>query len=112
MRTRADHLNWAKQRALKYVELGDLPNALASMMSDLEKHPETRMNPMLPMLGTQEIQHGPEAMRKWINIAPDSSALIAAYSCSKSKNPLSITSLLSFTQANPAPSLLDLKHSS
>jgi hypothetical protein len=39
--TRADHLAWCKQRALEYVERGDLNNAFKSMMSDLRKHPET-----------------------------------------------------------------------
>lgn len=36
--TRADHLAWAKQRALEYVERGDLPNAISSMISDLLAH--------------------------------------------------------------------------
>ena len=39
--TRAEHLAWCKQRALEYVEQGDLHNAFASLMSDLRKHPET-----------------------------------------------------------------------
>ncbi len=40
-KTRAEHLQWCKNRALGYVDDGDLTNALASMMSDLRKHPET-----------------------------------------------------------------------
>lgn len=40
--SRAEHLRWAKDRALEYVEAGDLVNAQASMTSDLSKHPETR----------------------------------------------------------------------
>lgn len=39
--TRAEHLAWCKQRAIEYVDAGDLPNAFASVMSDLAKHPET-----------------------------------------------------------------------
>lgn len=39
--TRAEHLAWCKERALGYVEKGDLTNALASMSSDIRKHPET-----------------------------------------------------------------------
>lgn len=39
--TRAEHIAWCKQRALEYVERGELENALASMLSDLCKHPET-----------------------------------------------------------------------
>ena len=40
--TRAEHLSWCKDRALKYVEIGDLQQALASMMSDLRKHKDTQ----------------------------------------------------------------------
>ncbi len=39
--TRAEHLAWCKERALEYVDQGDLTNAYASMASDLTKHPET-----------------------------------------------------------------------
>jgi hypothetical protein len=45
MTTRAEHLAQAKRRALKYVDAGDLPSALASIGSDLDKHPETRDHP-------------------------------------------------------------------
>lgn len=40
--SRADHLAWCKERALEYVELGDTKNAFASLMSDLNKHPDTQ----------------------------------------------------------------------
>jgi len=40
--TRDEHLAWCKQRALEYVDAGDLRNAFASMVSDLNKHEETR----------------------------------------------------------------------
>ena len=40
--TREEHLAWCKKRALQYVELGKLNEALASMMADLSQHPETR----------------------------------------------------------------------
>lgn len=39
--TRAEHLAWAKERALEYVDQGDLQNAFASLTSDLNKHPDT-----------------------------------------------------------------------
>lgn len=39
--TRAEHLKWCKDRALEYVEIGKLDQALASMTSDVRKHPET-----------------------------------------------------------------------
>ena len=38
--TRAEHLRWAKDRALEYVEAGDLDQAFASLASDLGKHRE------------------------------------------------------------------------
>lgn len=41
MRTREEHLNFCKQRAMEYVSSGDLLEAVTSMMSDLRKHPET-----------------------------------------------------------------------
>jgi hypothetical protein len=37
---REQHLTWSKQRALEYVERGELPNAWASMVSDMSKHEE------------------------------------------------------------------------
>jgi hypothetical protein len=39
--TRDDHLAWCKQRAVEYLDSGDLANALGSFKSDLGKHPET-----------------------------------------------------------------------
>jgi hypothetical protein len=43
MRTRDEHLEWCKERAREYLDRGDLANAVASMGSDMDKHPETRM---------------------------------------------------------------------
>lgn len=45
MMTRAEHLQWAKDRALDYADCGDLNSAMASMASDLSKHPETAGHP-------------------------------------------------------------------
>ena len=39
--TRTEHLQWAKDRALEYAGNGDVVNAIASLQSDLGKHPET-----------------------------------------------------------------------
>lgn len=41
MSTRGEHMVWAKERALAYVDAGDVGNAFASLTSDLGKHPET-----------------------------------------------------------------------
>jgi len=38
--SRAEHLTWAKERALAYLP-GDPNNAMASFVSDLNKHSET-----------------------------------------------------------------------
>ena len=38
---RAEHLQWCKDRALAYADQGDVTNAVASMTSDMSKHPET-----------------------------------------------------------------------
>lgn len=59
MRTRAEHLEWCKQRAREYVERGQFADAVASMMSDMDKHPETKLdNPFLMMMGIQAVTSG------------------------------------------------------
>ena len=45
--TRAEHLEWCKARALQYVDAGDLDQAMASMGSDLNKHPDTAGHPAM-----------------------------------------------------------------
>ena len=49
---RTEHLDWAKARALEYVDMGDRANAIASIMSDLRKHPETEKHSGLALTGT------------------------------------------------------------
>lgn len=39
--TRAEHLQWCKDRAIEYLDKNDLQGAFMSMMSDLRKHEET-----------------------------------------------------------------------
>ena len=67
--TRAEHLAWCKQRALQYVEAGDVAQAYASMASDMGKHSETRDHPAI-LLGMQLMMIGdlstPDKMRKFI----------------------------------------------
>lgn len=41
MRSREEHMDWCKRRALEYVDAGNLMEAYSSMASDLGKHPET-----------------------------------------------------------------------
>ena len=38
--SRADHLTWAKKRATDVVKSGDIKGGYASMVSDMQKHPE------------------------------------------------------------------------
>jgi len=69
MMTRTEHLAWCKQRALEYVDAGDMQQAYASMGSDLGKHEETARHPaiklgMIMLVGGQLDQ--PHQMRKFI----------------------------------------------
>ena len=67
MQLREQHLEWCKKRALAYVDQGDTAKALASMFTDLAKHPKTRNHPnietgdlltIVGMLSTpQEVRH-------------------------------------------------------
>ena len=38
---RTEHVQWAKDRAMEYVDLDEPAQALSSLLSDLSKHPET-----------------------------------------------------------------------
>ncbi len=66
---RAEHLEWCKARALEYVEENDLPQAFASMASDLGKHPETEGHMGID-LGMMQLMSGhlntQTAMKKFI----------------------------------------------
>jgi len=57
--TRQQHLDWCKKRALEYLDKGDVQEAVTSMMSDMQKHEETKFSsPALTMLGMMAIQSG------------------------------------------------------
>ncbi len=55
---RSEHMTWCKERALEYVDQGDVVQALTSMCSDLGKHEDTRghsgieLGMMLTMTGS------------------------------------------------------------
>jgi hypothetical protein len=51
--TRDEHLKWAKDRALVYADRGDMVNTVASMTSDMGKHPETENHAGLVILTMQ-----------------------------------------------------------
>lgn len=69
MKNRAEHLQWSKDRAIEYVDRGELENAFASFSSDMRKHEETQGHVALE-LGTQLLFTGhlntAEDMREWI----------------------------------------------
>jgi hypothetical protein len=66
--TRAEHLAWAKERALEYVDRGELVLAQASLISDLGKHPETGAIPLeAERDGLAAVLSGdPAQVRQWI----------------------------------------------
>jgi hypothetical protein len=64
---RDEHPEWGKKRAREYLDAGELSNAVASMGSDLAKHPELKPNPHLLLLGTMRVLDGdPAAVRAWV----------------------------------------------
>lgn len=69
IRSRQEHVEWCKQRALAYVDRGDVQNAFASLNSDLRKHPETEdhgaieLGMMLMLAGHLSTS---KQMREWI----------------------------------------------
>lgn len=68
MRTREEHLQWCKDRALEYWRAGDLEKAFVSMLSDLKKHEETKTyNQFLLALGMIFASQGDDdGMYRWI----------------------------------------------
>jgi hypothetical protein len=49
VKTREEHLEWCKKRALEYCDQGDPLNAITSMLSDIAKHPETKSDALTQM---------------------------------------------------------------
>ena len=67
MTDRAKHLQWCKDRANAYLDHGQIAEGVTSMLSDLDKHPETALpaGSSLVMLGMMAIMSnsGYEAKR-------------------------------------------------
>lgn len=80
--TREEHLEWSKQRALEYLPSSPA-KAMASILSDLNKHPDLASHPglmlMPPFFGDhqesatgrrrfvlRDAHNDPEDVRKWI----------------------------------------------
>lgn len=69
MTDRAEHLAWCKQRALEYLDAGDVRSAIASLLSDLNKHPDTKYLPAEHRVRVgMDILYRNDAveMRRWI----------------------------------------------
>ena len=68
MRSRSEHLQWCKDRALEYWRAGNIQDAVASMVSDLNKHPETKTaNQSMMALGIIYVmQNDHDGVQRWI----------------------------------------------
>ena len=70
MMTRAEHMQWAKDRALEYADRGDVGSAMSSLMQDLALHPDTASSTeiipalMMPLAMNGHLEHG--ELRKFI----------------------------------------------
>lgn len=69
--TRAEHMKWCKQRAKQEYEFyrgkGDLAearrNAIASMLSDLGKHPETANQQQMAFMLSMTVRDEPSLLK-------------------------------------------------
>jgi hypothetical protein len=61
--SRAEHLKWCKQRALELLTAGDRYEAVASMLSDLGKHPETSSSQMIGIMLASTVYSDEDARR-------------------------------------------------
>lgn len=65
---RAEHLAWAKTRALEFLDRGEVAQTSATLMSDLSKHPETvglareGGTPLMKLAVARDV----DGMRQWI----------------------------------------------
>ncbi len=58
---RAKHMKWCKERALDYLGKGKRTDAVASMLSDLGKHPETASSAKLGFMLSMAISSDNDA---------------------------------------------------
>ena len=69
MRSREEHLAFCKTRAREYLACMELENAVTSMLSDLQQHPETKLpeGSPLAMLGVlAAASSDPSEVRRFI----------------------------------------------
>lgn len=68
--TGREHLDWCVERAMEYAEQGDWPNAWASFISDVRKHPATADisgHPLLGMAMASGLYNNPRDFRQFIS---------------------------------------------
>jgi len=66
--TKAEHLAWAKQRALECLEHSQISLAWTLFQSDLGQHPDWKMSRQQSNLGAEiAMQQSNSAMRHFIN---------------------------------------------
>lgn len=67
--SREEHVAWCKARALELLDAGDPQQAFASMVSDLDKHDETRGHVGVQLVAMMMLSGQlarPDEMRRWI----------------------------------------------
>jgi hypothetical protein len=65
--TRDEHLAWCKAQAYELVEQGELAKAVASMVSNLSKHRQTKPRLILIQLGMMYLADMDQrAIERWI----------------------------------------------
>lgn len=64
--TRAEHLQWAKDRAFEYLDKGEIQNAYASFYSDVDKHPDLKYDDFIKGIGLLANSSTAEAARRFI----------------------------------------------
>jgi hypothetical protein len=57
-----EHIAWAKERAVRYLDEGNPADAFASIVSDLQKHPETEQLASLALFTSN-----PATIAEWID---------------------------------------------
>jgi hypothetical protein len=65
--SREEHVEWCKARAMEYYNEGDMQSAVTSMVSDMDKREDTKINSALVMLSMTYLLHGSLSdIKRWI----------------------------------------------
>lgn len=66
METREQYVQWCKDRAMEYVERGDLLEGVTSMMSDMDKRDDTKLKGALGALGIHAAMQAQQGNRDMV----------------------------------------------